>query len=53
MMYFKNIHTGKKYLVIKLDKASNQIILRGETQEFAVPDDPELISRCGYELVEE
>lgn len=52
-MYFKNIHTGKKYQVIKLDRKQNLIIMKGETQEFCVPYDLDLIERCGYELVEE
>lgn len=53
MMFFRNKHTGKRYRVIKLDRGQNLIIMKGETQEFTVPYDLELIERCGYELVEE
>jgi hypothetical protein len=52
MMFFKNIHTGKRYQVIRLDRSRNLIMLKGETQEFSVPYDLDLIERCGYELVE-
>ena len=52
-MFFKNIHTGKMYRVIKLDLKKNQIIMEGEVQRFAVPYDLDLLERCGYELVEE
>ena len=53
MMFFTNIHTRRRYRVVKLDKAKNQIIMRGETQEFAVPYDLDLIERCGYVLEED
>jgi hypothetical protein len=52
MMFFRNIHTGKRYRVVRLDRAQNTVILRGETQEFSVPYDLDLIERCGYSLEE-
>lgn len=52
-LLFRNIATGKKYEVIKLDKKTGKVILKGELAQFDIDFDPELFERLGYELVEE
>ncbi len=52
-LFFKNLATGKRYEVIKLDKRTGKVILRGELAQFELEFDPSLFERLGYELVEE
>lgn len=52
-LFFKNTKTGKRYEVIKLDKKSGKVILKGELAQFDLDFDPDLFEKLGYELVEE
>lgn len=52
-LFFKNLATGKRYEVIKLDKKTGKVILKGELAQFDLEFDPALFERLGYELVEE
>lgn len=52
-VYFKNTNTGKRYEVLKLDKASGQIILKGEHVEFTERYDKQRFMEMGYVLEKE
>lgn len=52
-LFFKNTKTGARYEVIKLDKKTGKVILKGELAQFDIDFDPDLFERLGYELVEE
>lgn len=52
-LYFRNIHTGKRYKVIRLDRRSGEIVLKGEYAEFTEPYDKERFKRLGYVLEDE
>lgn len=50
-IFFKNVKTGKKYRVVKLDKAENEITLQGEYGEFTEKYNKARFERLGYVLV--
>lgn len=52
-LYFRNEHTGKRYRVVKLDKASGSITLRGDHAEFTEKYDKEKFKSMGYVLEKE
>jgi hypothetical protein len=52
-LYIKNTATGARYEVIKLDKKTGKVILKGMLAQFDIDFDPDLFQRLGYELVEE
>ena len=49
-LYFRNIHTNKRFKVIKMDKDKNEIVLKGEYSEFVEPYDKERFKANGYVL---
>lgn len=52
-LFFKNEKTGKRFEIINLDKAANQITLRGETTTFTEKYDKEWFKSLGYTLEKE
>jgi hypothetical protein len=52
-LYFRNEHTGKRYRVVKLDKVSGSITLRGDHAEFTEKYDKEKFKSMGYVLEKE
>jgi len=49
-LYFRNVKTGKRFQVIKLDKEKNEIILKGEYSTFTEPYDKQRFIDNGYIL---
>lgn len=49
-LYLKNEQTGKRYEIVKLDKAAGKVTLRGETAEFVEEYSKERMQRLGYVL---
>lgn len=49
-LYFRNTKTGKRYLVVKIDKAANTITLKGAVSAFTEPYDKDRFKRMGYVL---
>lgn len=49
-VYFRNTKTGKKFEVVRMNKETNEITLRGEHAEFTEPYDKERFTRMGYVL---
>lgn len=49
-LYFRNVKTGKRYQVIKMDKEKNEIVLKGEFAEFTEPYDKQRFIDNGYVL---
>ena len=45
--------TGKKFLIVKVDKETNELVLKGEVSTFREPNDPERFKRLGYWLIKE
>lgn len=52
-LFIRNRATGRRYQVIKLDKKTGKVILKGELAQFDLEFDPDLFERLGYELIEE
>jgi hypothetical protein len=52
-VYFCNQKTGKKYEVVRIDKATNTVTLKGETATFTEPYDKDRFKRMGYVLEKE
>lgn len=51
--YFRNTKTGKRFKVIKLDKTTGEIILKGEYSEFKEQFSKERFQKLGYVLEKE
>ena len=49
-LYFRNTKTGARFKVIRIDKARNEIVLKGEYSEFTEPYDKEKFKRNNYVL---
>lgn len=49
-LYFKNVKTGKRYKVVRLDKDKNLVVLRGENAEFTEKFDKARFKKMGYVL---
>jgi len=49
-LYFRNMKTGRRYKVIRIDKEKGEITLKGEYSEFTEPYDKERFQRLGYVL---
>lgn len=52
-LFFKNTNTGKRYEVLKLDKTTGEIILKGEHVEFVERYEKERFKQMGYVLEKE
>lgn len=52
-LYFRNVKTGKRYAVVRIDKTANTVTLKGEMAEFTEPYDKERFKRMGYVLEKE
>ena len=52
-LFFRNKKTGKKFKVVRFDKAKGTIVLKGEYREFEEKFDKAKFERLGYELVQE
>lgn len=52
-LFFKNLNTGKRYEVLKLDKTSGEIILKGEHVQFTERYDKQRFMEMGYVLEKE
>lgn len=52
-LYFRHTSSGKKYRVVKIDKETKKIVLRGQHSEFEEDYDKERFQRLGYELIKE
>lgn len=52
-LYFRNTKTGKRYEIVRMDKAAGEVVLRGEYAEFSERYDKDRFRRMGYELVKE
>jgi hypothetical protein len=52
-VYFRNTRTGKRFEVVRIDKAAGQIVLKGEYAEFTEPYDKARFKEMGYELERE
>lgn len=52
-LFFRNVKTGRKYKVLRIDKEKGEITLKGEYSEFTEPYDKDRFKRLGYELVKE
>lgn len=51
--YLKNLRTGLRYKIIRHDKATNEVVLKGEYAEFVEPYDVQRFKKMGYKLVTE
>lgn len=49
-LYFRNVKTGKRFEVIKMDKEKNEITLKGEYSTFVEPYDKQRFIDNGYVL---
>ena len=49
-LFLKNVHTGKRYEIVKLDKDAGKVTLRGETTEFVEDYSKERMIALGYKL---
>lgn len=49
-LFFVNKETGKRFKVLRHDKARNVVLLKGEYTEFEEPYDRERIEKLGYKL---
>lgn len=49
-LYFRNTRTGLRYKVVRLDKSTNEIVLKGEYAEFTETYDKERFKKMGYIL---
>lgn len=49
----KDDPTGKKFQVVRVDKETNELVLKGEVSTFREPNDPERFKRLGYWLIKE
>jgi hypothetical protein len=52
-IYFRNKQTGKKYLLLKLDKDKGEVTLQGQFSTFTERYSKERFLRLGYALVKE
>lgn len=52
-LYFRNVKTGKRFQVIKMDKENNEITLKGEYSTFVEPYDKQRFIDNGYVLEKE
>lgn len=52
-LYFRNTNTNKRYKIVRLDKTSGKIVLRGEHAQFVEKYDKERFKRMGYVLEKE
>ena len=52
-IFFRNQKTGRRYLVVRIDKDKNEIVLKGEYAEFVEPYDKERFKKLGYTLERE
>lgn len=52
-LYFRNVKTGKRYGVVRIDKERNLITLKGEMAEFTEAYDKDRFKRMGYVLEKE
>lgn len=52
-LFFRNTETGKRFQVVKLDKDTKKVTLRGEHAEFIEQYDRERFQRLGYVLERE
>lgn len=49
-IYFRNEKTGKRYRVVRMNKAEGTVVLRGDHAEFTETYDKEKFKRMGYVL---
>lgn len=49
-MFFTNEKTGRRYEIVRFDKESGEVVLKGELAEFAEPYDKERFQKLGYVL---
>ena len=49
-LYLRNVKTGKRFQIVRMDKENNTVVLRGEYAEFAEPYDKERFKANGYIL---
>lgn len=49
-LYFRNEKTGKRYEVVKLDKAAGVVVLKGTIATFTEAYDKDRFKRMGYVL---
>lgn len=49
-LYFRNVKTGKRFEVIKMDKEKNEVTLKGEYSTFVEPYDKQRFIDNGYVL---
>ena len=49
-LFFRNTKTGTRFEVIRMDKAKNEIVLKGEYSEFTEPYDKEKFKKNNYVL---
>lgn len=49
-LYFRNVHTNKRFKVVRMDKEKNEIVLKGEYSEFVEMYDKERFKSNGYVL---
>lgn len=52
-LYFRNEKTGKRYQIVKIDKAENTVVLRGDLAEFTERYDKGVFKALGYVLEKE
>jgi glutamine amidotransferase-like uncharacterized protein len=52
-LYFRNTATGKRYDVVRMNKTTGEIVLKGEHAEFTEKYDKERFARLGYVLEKE
>lgn len=51
--YLENVHTGKRYKIVGVDKKNNKITLQGSIGTFEEEYDKEKFKRNGYRMVVE
>jgi hypothetical protein len=49
-LYLKNEKTGKRFKIVKLDKQTNKVTLRGQYADFVEVFDTERFKKLGYTL---
>ena len=52
-VFFQHTKTGRRYRVVRIDRAANTVTLKGDLAEFQESYDKATFTRLGYELVTE
>lgn len=53
-LYFQNEKTGKRYEIVRFDKAAGEVVLKGTSNnEFTEKYDKDRFLQMGYSLVQE